>query len=1449
MGYESGSPSQDGRDEDDEEEYEEAGGGNRFLGFMFGNVDNSGDLDVDYLDEDAKEHLAALADKLGPSLTDIDLSVKSPRTPADAAEQDYDEKAEDAVDYEDIDEQYEGPEIQATTEEDHWLPKKEYFSAEVSLAALKPTSIFDDENYDEELELEHEIVDNNVQIQTISGELGESSVVVSKGEKSLDGDLQVGSPEVENVVVEVEEDQEVPQGQERSLDEKDSTPLPVLCMENGKVILRFSEIFGIHKPLKKVEKRDHRYSIPKDRFKYMDISDIVEEDEEAFLKDAGQGYSFLKQAHGIEHGLSAPHDDGPEVATFGVLQGAASLTSEIMSKFLMLYILRALWSLTCRFSAKNLVIFIDQKLCGTHMTIRAQKLPSENKSLRPPGAFKKKSELSAKDGHVFLMEYCEERPLLLGNIGMGARLCTYYQKCAPDDQTGSMLRNGNSSLGHVIVLDPADKSPFLGDIKPGCNQSSVETNIYRAPIFPHKVPSTDYLLVRSAKGKLSIRRIDKIDVVGQQEPLMEVISPGSKALQNYMTNRLLVHMAREFRTAEKRHLSPRIRADELPGQFPYLSEIIIRKKLKEHANLQRGPNGQWIWVKKRNFRIWSEDELREKVKPEDVCAYESMQAGIYHLKHLGISGVLPTSISSAMSRLPDEAIILAAASHIERELQITPWNLSSNFFNCVIQGKENIERLEITGVGDPSGRGLGFSYVRTTPKAPMSSAMMKKKAATGRGGPTVTGTDADLRRLSMEAAREVLLKFDVGEEEIAKLTRWHRIAMIRKLSSEQAASGVQIDPTTISKYARGQRMSFLQLQQQTREKCQEIWDRQVQSLSALDHENESDEGNSDLDSFAGDLENLLDAEECEEVGNYDTKYEKADGADGVKGLKMRRRPSLAQAEEEIEDEAAEAAELCRLLWMVDDDAERRKKKKTGVVREQSQLAGGSQPSFGIENVDRIKQIIGNAQPGGSYTSKEYFSKDKKEVENVLAKRSKYGKVKATKKPDITNIGLLGHMRTNKNCPKYGEDPEANLETADLEKASIKSKSLDPSSQSQQKPQTKKLIPKSATKIAIVEAPDGEKSSLKAKVLPVKFKCGSIDKLSDNLGVEAAPGLDQPVTSISETGKSIVKFNKIIIPSKMKADDADPPKPSIVIRPPTNTAKDQPESHRRSLVIRPQTETDRDQPQKKIIIKRPKEIMDVDQVSQDGSTGFEYRKTKRIVELSKIEKHRKQENMFLAGESAKKKAREDRRWWEEQEKQRNEERLKEERTRRLYEGEMRMLEEQEKLAEIKRYEASIRREREEEERQKAKQKKKKRPEVKEEYLEDPRTRRSDKRMPERDRSAKRRPVVELGRYSAEYTPQTKRRKGGEVLHSIIPCLLLSRFFLHLVLFITSYSDHFLYGIISHLLDKKRLEHNNCKDNPVQLSVDGIYEGLPNPNGVSLDANRSGLWVGWPYPYCL
>lgn len=75
-----------------------------------------------------------------------------------------------------------------------------------------------------------------------------------------------------------------------------------------------------------------------------------------------------------------------------------------------------------------------------------------------------------------------------------------------------------------------------------------------------------------------------------------------------------------------------------------------------------------------------------------VCTYESLLAGIHRLKCLGITRLAyltgPThlaALSSAMNQLPDEAIALAAASHIERELQITPWNLTANFVACTSQ--------------------------------------------------------------------------------------------------------------------------------------------------------------------------------------------------------------------------------------------------------------------------------------------------------------------------------------------------------------------------------------------------------------------------------------------------------------------------------------------------------------------------------------------------------------------------------------------------------------------------------------------------------------------------------------------------------------------------------------------------------------------------------------------
>ncbi|XP_075494271.1 transcription initiation factor TFIID subunit 1-like [Primulina tabacum] len=1727
---------------DDEDEYEEGAGGNRLLGFMFGNVDNSGDLDVDYLDEDAKEHLAALADKLGQSLTEIDLSTKSPQTPSDGTDQDYDKKAENAVDYEDIDEQYEGPEVQAATEEDYLLPKKDFFSKEVSVTTLEnATSVFDDENYDEddeaELEKQAMAVDNDeTRHFSPSEKLNHSRTELSQGESLAEAIQYEDKHEMENLdtyIVGSEEDTIV---SEEQIDGDRSPMLPVLYVEDGKAILRFSEIFGIHDPIKKAERRDRRNMIPKEKFKSFQASAIVEEDEENYLKAPCRDISWMKPFHFKDELASL--DDGRELMKSGIGRGTGTMAvgldhrrkdccvsseplrnlpsvsigpewnsplspifypfdqqdwedeiiwnnspsasgyyiescelsgpdsdsladkdreleaskvrselydmdhdsfqnscvsvepfnSEELSQFSNLSITESryhpqllrlesrldkdssnvegakdgaaetkgsdaikcfaslslqnrtlmegswlddiVWESNQSFAKPKLILDLQdeqmlfevpdskdvnhlrshagamiisrsvlpsgdspeflghgvpsagrfnisndkyysirkssqqlrshskkrtvhglkvlhsvpaQKLQtmkaklsnkdianfhrpkalwyphdievplkeyvkptthGTmkiimkslggrgsklhvdaeeiisnvkvkaskkldfklsepvrifhsgreleensslaeqnvrpnsvlhlirtkiHLLPRAQKVPGENKSLRPPGAFKKKSDLSVKDGHVFLMEYCEERPLLLGNPGMGARLCTYYQKSSPGDQTGTFLRNGNNELGSVVILDPADKSPFLGDLKAGSRQSCLETNMYKAPIFQHKVSSTDYLLVRSAKGKLSIRRIDRIDVVGQQEPHVEVMSPGSKVVQFYIMNRLLVYMYREFRAAEKRGLRPSMRADELSALFPGLSEAFLRKRLKNCAEFQRGANGHFLWVMKRNFRIPSEEELRRMVTPENVCAYERMQAGLYRLKRLGISRLtLPTGLSSAMNQLPDEAITLAAASHIERELQITPWNLSSNFVSCTNQDRENIERLEITGVGDPSGRGLGFSYVRATPKAPISNSMVKKKPVVGKGS-TVTGTDADLRRLSMEAARELLLKFNVPEEQIAKQTRWHRIALIRKLSSEQAASGVKVDPTTVSKFARGQRMSFLQLQQQTREKCQEIWDRQVQSLCAGDgEENESEsEANSDLDSFAGDLENLLDAEEGEE--GEDSDYEsKHDTVDGVKSLKMRRRPFQTQAEEVIEDEAAEAAELCRML-MDEDEADRKNRKKTRAV--EVQVGQASKLKYAPDHADVVKKSNAAArrhvQTEGLSIPTDNFIKEQKM--DFSARMNLPGKVKVKKKNDIEQMGLLnkkvkiladgmnvikekksaresfvcgacgqlGHMRTNKNCPKYGEDPETRVETTDLGKLSAKSNFIDQAESSQQKSLSRNIFPKNVTKVVGFDVTEDDKPTSKAKTL--KVKCGATDKFS-----ETSQGSDKQIISDYDTGnKETVKVNKIIFSNKTKPEDllVEPHKPSIVIKPPV--------------------EADRDQHRKKIIIKQPKEIVNLDDSYLDGSLDFDYRKTKKIVELSSFDMRKEHEIKTFYEEPSRTRGAESNKWWEE-EKRRKPERQQEERSKRL--EKVRNTEEQ--PAYIMMYANGIRREREEEEELKkatarAKKAKKRSHEIMGDYSDDVPPRRNDRRIPEKDRMVLRRPPSEYVKHAPEYPQPSKRRRGGEV----------------------------------------------------------------------------------------
>lgn len=172
---------------------------------------------------------------------------------------------------------------------------------------------------------------------------------------------------------------------------------------------------------------------------------------------------------------------------------------------------------------------------------------------------------------------------------------------------------------------------------------------------------------------------------------------------------------------------------------------------------------------------------------------------------------------------------------------------------------------------------------------------------------------------------------------------------------------------------------------------------------------------------------------------------------------------------------------------------------------------------------------------------------------------------------------LGHMRTNKNCPRYGEDLDSQAEAIDPDKAMGKSHLVDPASLPQQKSVTKKMMPKSATKISPAENTEGQKSGSKTKVHSLKLKCGSIDKPPDDITLGSTQGSEQVAMSIIDGGnKSAVKVNKIVISSKTKPADVqlESHKPSIVIRRATDADRVHPEAQKTSIVFRPPVDTEK-----------------------------------------------------------------------------------------------------------------------------------------------------------------------------------------------------------------------------------------------------------------------------------
>jgi transcription initiation factor TFIID subunit 1, fungi type len=316
-----------------------------------------------------------------------------------------------------------------------------------------------------------------------------------------------------------------------------------------------------------------------------------------------------------------------------------------------------------------------------------------------------------------LLEYSEEHPMILSQVGMGTRIINYYRRQTKDDASRPKL-----DIGETAVLLPEDKSPFsiFGHIGPGETLTAVYNSMYRAPIFEHQPKRQDFLVIRSHTWKdgshFFMRNVDHIYTVGQEFPSVSVPGPHSRVVTTASKNRLKMISYRIARRKKNQRLS----VGDVTKHFPDTTDMQNRQKMKEFMTYSKEHKE---WEMKPGELIPDEEQLQQLVRPEDVCLLESMQVGQQYLYDAGFGG---DDVDD------DDDDKEGQGQSIEQEL--APWKTSKNFLNAS-QGKA---MLTLHGDGDPSGRGEAFSFLKTSMKGGFKaigeSAMTKMEEKKELGG-------------------------------------------------------------------------------------------------------------------------------------------------------------------------------------------------------------------------------------------------------------------------------------------------------------------------------------------------------------------------------------------------------------------------------------------------------------------------------------------------------------------------------------------------------------------------------------------------------------------------------------------------------------------------------------------------------------------------------------------
>ncbi|RLV83486.1 hypothetical protein JA9_004782 [Meyerozyma sp. JA9] len=333
----------------------------------------------------------------------------------------------------------------------------------------------------------------------------------------------------------------------------------------------------------------------------------------------------------------------------------------------------------------------------------------------------KTSDLTNADTSSLLaLEYSEQYPPILSNFGMGSKIINYYRKEKDDDNA-----RPKAPIGETHVLGVEDRSPFwnFGHVARGDFVPTLYNNMLRAPIFKNEMKNTDFLLVRSqgagSHQKYYLRGINHMFAVGNIFPVMEVPAPHSRKVTNASKNRLRMIVFRSMNANDE----SRISVKDISHHFPDQNDMQNRQRLKEFMEYNRTGEDQGFWKIKKTDSVPSEEDIRAMLTPEDVTLLDAMQHGNQMLDDIFyIFGDETKEDRRANKRKKDEdeeeEAEKSKKDNKEKEIEdideeLAPWNATRNF----LISNQTKSMLQLNGEGDPTGIGLGFSFLRCTQKS------------------------------------------------------------------------------------------------------------------------------------------------------------------------------------------------------------------------------------------------------------------------------------------------------------------------------------------------------------------------------------------------------------------------------------------------------------------------------------------------------------------------------------------------------------------------------------------------------------------------------------------------------------------------------------------------------------------------------------------------------------